>query len=154
MYPRVTQETPAPPHHSLNNLFSRVACAASYFASRPGAFIASCTIVLLWFLSGPIFDWGTTWQLVINTGTTVVTFLMIFLLHHAQAHDATAMHLKLDEIIRSMKGAHNEAIDLEKLDEDELLARQRYYYDLAERARAAAARDKSADRVRNRKPVH
>ena len=126
---------PHPHQSTLNNVFSRVACKASYFSSRPSAFISACMIVLVWFVSGPIFDWGNTWQLIINTGTTVVTFLMIFLLQHAQAHDTTAMHLKLDEIIRAVKGAHNEAIDLEKLSEDELLERQRYYYDLAEEAR-------------------
>jgi low affinity Fe/Cu permease len=152
----VTQETTTPRRHSskLNALFSRVACRASYSASRPTAFIASCFAVLLWLLSGPIFDWGTTWQLVINTGTTVVTFLMIFLLQHAQAHDTTAMHLKLDEIIRSLKGAHNDAIDLEKLDEEELLARQRYYYELAEQARKAVAGEKPTGRDRKREPVH
>jgi low affinity Fe/Cu permease len=130
-------------HHprKLSNLFSRVACKASYYASRPVAFIASCTIIAVWLASGPLFDWGTTWQLLINTGTTIVTFLMIFLLQHAQAHDTTAMHLKLDEIIRAVKGAHNDAIEFEKMDEDELLARQRYYYDLAEEARQIAMRE-------------
>ena len=100
-----------------------------------------------------MFDWGTTWQLIINTGTTVVTFLMIFLLQHAQAHDTTAMHLKLDEIIRAVKGAHNEAIDLEKLSEDELLDRQRYYYRLAEEARRVAGELESKPR-RKREPLH
>jgi low affinity Fe/Cu permease len=136
--------THPPPHpRTLNNAFSRVACKASYFASRPSAFILACLIITVWFASGPVFDWGNTWQLIINTGTTVVTFLMIFLLQHAQAHDTTAMHLKLDEIIRAVKGADNIAIDLEKLDEEELLERQRYYYDLAERARQIATRGKT-----------
>lgn len=142
-------------HHprKLYSLFSRVACKAGFMASRPGAFVASCVIVIVWLLSGPMFDWGTTWQLLINTGTTVVTFLMIFLLQHSQAHDTTAMHLKLDEIIRSVKEAHNEAIDLEKLDEEELLERQRYYYDLAEEARKAAAREGQSKSSRRREPV-
>jgi low affinity Fe/Cu permease len=152
----VTQDNAPPPHHphSLTNVFSRVACTASYFASRPAAFITACLLVLLWLASGPMFDWGTTWQLVINTGTTVVTFLMIFLLQHAQAHDTTAMHLKLDEIIRSVKGAHNDAIDLEKLDEEELMARQQYYYGLAEEARTAAARGPEPKPPGKREPVH
>lgn len=136
----------APHPRKLNRLFSPAACRASYLSSRPAAFIGSCVIVALWFLSGPIFHWGTTWQLIINTGTTIITFLMIFLLQHAQAHDTTAMHLKLDEIIRSAKGAHNDAIDLEKRGEDELIERQRYYYALAERARKAAA-DEEAPRL-------
>lgn len=110
-------------------------------------------MVVLWVLSGPFFDWGTTWQLIINTGTTVVTFLMIFLLQHAQAHDTTAMHLKLDEIIRSVKGAHNDAIDLEKLNEEELQERQRYYYGLAEEARQAA-RESDVKPRRRREPLH
>jgi low affinity Fe/Cu permease len=124
----------------INRLFSRFACKASYFSSRPAAFVSACLIIAVWLASGPLFDWGTTWQLLINTGTTVVTFLMIFLLQHSQAHDTTAMHLKLDEIIRSVKGAHNDTIDFEKLDEEQLLERQRYYYALAERARTAAHR--------------
>jgi low affinity Fe/Cu permease len=133
----VTEQRDSHRRRTLNNLFSRVACKASYYASRPVSFITSCTIVILWLISGPFFDWGTTWQLLINTGTTIVTFLMIFLLQHAQAHDTTAMHLKLDEIIRAVKDAHNDAIEFEKMDEDELLARQRYYYELAEQARNA-----------------
>lgn len=131
---------------TLNNLFSRVACRASYYSSRPASFITSCAIVVIWLTSGPLFDWGTTWQLLINTGTTIVTFLMIFLLQHAQSHDTTAMHLKLDEIIRAVKGAHNDAIEFEKMDEDELLARQRYYYDLAEQARQAAMQETPSPR--------
>lgn len=151
----MTDPTPVHHHHprKLNTLFSRLACRAGYFASRPGAFVASCTIVALWLLSGPMFDWGTTWQLLINTGTTVVTFLMIFLLQHSQAHDTTAMHLKLDEIIRSVKEAHNDAIDLEKLGEEELLERQRYYYALAERARKAVARESRTGPARSRESV-
>ncbi|MGE3475938.1 MAG: low affinity iron permease family protein [Rhodospirillaceae bacterium] len=130
----------------MKNVFSRAACKASYYASRPVAFITSCTVVIVWIVSGPLFNWGTTWQLLINTGTTIVTFLMIFLLQHAQAHDTTAMHLKLDEIIRAVKGAHNDAIDFEKMAEDELLAHQRYYYELAEQARKAAMGEASMAR--------
>jgi low affinity Fe/Cu permease len=144
----VAEQFDPPPPRKLNNLFSRVACKASYYASRPVSFVTSCTIVMVWLVSGPLFDWGTTWQLLINTGTTIVTFLMIFLLQHAQAHDTTAMHLKLDEIIRAVKGAHNDAIEFEKMDEDELLARQRYYYDLAEQARKAAMADAPPRRAR------
>lgn len=147
----MTQTSQVPhPSRNLTSVFSRAACRASYLSSRPAAFIGACAVVALWLVSGPIFNWGTTWQLVINTGTTIITFLMIFLLQHAQAHDATAMHLKLDEIIRSVKGAHNDAIDLEKLDEEQLLERQRYYYALAERARRTASDDGSAvQRSRN-----
>ena len=133
----------------LSNLFSRVACKAGYYSSRPVAFVTSCLIVFVWMLSGPLFDWGTTWQLLINTGTTIVTFLMIFLLPHSQAHDTTAMHLKLDEIIRAVKEASNDAIEFEKMDEEQLLARQRYYYDVAERAREAAARESRPRRMRS-----
>ncbi len=104
----------------------------------------ACATVVLWLASGPMFDWDTTWQLVINTGTTIITFLMIFLLQHSQTHDTTAMHLKLDEIIRSVKGARNDAIDLETLDEEELLERQRTYYELAERARRVASHGKAS----------
>lgn len=126
---------PKDPSRTITSLFSRFACRTGHLASRPAAFAAACGIIVVWLISGPIFEWDTTWQLLVNTGTTVVTFLMIFLLQHSQVHDSTAMHLKLDEIIRSVKEAHDDAIDLEKLDEDELRELQKYYYALAARAR-------------------
>src|SRR5690348_11732179 len=95
----------------------RVACAAG----SPGAFVVSCTLLLFWAMSGPLFHFSDTWQLVINTATTIVTFLMVFLIQNTQNRDAKAIHLKLDELIRSVKGARNQLVCLENLSEDELI---------------------------------
>ncbi len=86
----------------------------------PCAFAAACAMVLAWLVSGPIFNYSNTWQLVINTGTTIVTFLMVFVLQNTQNHDARAIHLKLDEIIKSSKDARNKLIDLEHCTDQEL----------------------------------
>src|SRR5689334_18406548 len=86
----------------------------------PWAFAAAFAVVLAWAATGPMFHYSDTWQLVINTGTTIVTFLMVFLIQNTQNRDARAMHLKLDELIRSIKGARNRLVDLEELSDDEL----------------------------------
>jgi low affinity Fe/Cu permease len=103
---------------------------------RPGAFGLALAIILVWMLTGPLFAYGDTWQLVINTGTTIVTFLMVFLIQNTQNLDSEAMQVKLDELIRAVEGAHNSLLDLEPLEEDELDGiRARY------RRLAAGARD-------------
>src|SRR5207244_6722088 len=84
------------------------------------AFLTAVLIVLIWAATGPIFHFSDTWQLIINTGTTIVTFLMVFLIQNTQNRDAKAMHLKLDELIRAIRGARNRLVDLEKLSDDEL----------------------------------
>ena len=86
----------------------------------PWAFIIALTIILVWAVTGPMFHYSDTWQLIINTGTTIVTFLMVFLIQNTQNRDAKAVHLKLDELIRALKGARNQLVDLEKLSDDEL----------------------------------
>ena len=86
----------------------------------PWAFFASIVIVLVWAATGPVFRYSDTWQLIINTGTTILTFLMVFLIQNTQNRDAKAIHLKLDELIRAVKGARNRLVDLEELSEDEL----------------------------------
>jgi low affinity Fe/Cu permease len=91
--------------------------------------------VLVWVITGPLFDFNDTWQLVINTFTTVVTFLMVFLMQNTQNRDTEAMQIKLDEIIRATRGAHNSLLDLENLDEEELDEFRQYYVELAGRAR-------------------
>jgi low affinity Fe/Cu permease len=101
---------------SFERLANRVATAAG----RPRAFLIAFTIVLVWALSGPIFHWSDTWQLVINTGTTIVTFLMVFLIQSAQNRDGAAIQAKLDELIRAVSSARNEFIGIEHLTEEEL----------------------------------
>jgi low affinity Fe/Cu permease len=99
-------------------------------------------LVGLWALAGPYFGYSDTWQLTINTGTTIVTFLMVFLIQATQNRDAEAIQIKLDEIIRANENAHNSLLDLEELEEDELLAMRANYLALAERARSRLKRGK------------
>jgi low affinity Fe/Cu permease len=109
-----------------------------------GAFGVALTVVVIWALTGPIFHFSDTWQLVINTGTTIVTFLMVFLIQNTQNRDSAAIQLKLDEVIRSTKGAHNDMLDLEKLSQDDLDKVQSLYEELAAKARQEVGRGKAA----------
>jgi len=109
----------------------------SHIAGSPKAFSTATAIILFWGISGYWFDYSDTWQLVINTGTTIVTFLMVFLIQNTQNRDTAAIQLKLDEIIRATEGAHNALLDLEELEEKELYAIRDKYEALAQRARDA-----------------
>jgi low affinity Fe/Cu permease len=100
--------------------FERLANRVSAAAGRPRAFLIALAIVVFWALSGPVFRWSDTWQLVINTGTTIVTFLMVFLIQNAQNRDGAAIQAKLDELIRAVSNARNEFIGIEHLTEVEL----------------------------------
>ena len=122
------------------SLFTRFSRQTSYVVGRPATFMLAVAVVLAWAFSGPVFGFSDTWQLVINTGTTIVTFLMVFLIHSAQTRDAEAVQLKLDEIIRSQHGAHNMFLNLEELDEEDLIEIRKEYVRLAERARRAQRR--------------
>ena len=115
--------------------FTRFAKWAARATGKPGAFIAAAGIIVLWALSGPIFDFSDTWQLVINTGTTIITFLMVFLIQNTQNRDTEAMQIKLDELIRAVGGAQNTVLDLEEMDESELDRIRAEYEGLAEKAR-------------------
>jgi low affinity Fe/Cu permease len=113
---------------------------ASRAAGRPVAFTVASGIIALWLLTGPIFRFSDTWQLVINTGTTIVTFLMVFLIQHTQNRDTEAIQVKLDELIRVTAGAHNALLDLEELEEETLDAFRDKYERLAQLARAKLER--------------
>ncbi|ABF40802.1 protein of unknown function DUF1452 [Candidatus Koribacter versatilis Ellin345] len=106
--------------------FQGFATTASNLVGTRWSFLAAVIIIVAWAVTGPIFHYSDTWQLIINTGTTIVTFLMVFLIQNTQNRDARAIHLKLDEIIRSIHHAHNEMINIEKLSDEELseLAKQ------------------------------
>jgi low affinity Fe/Cu permease len=123
--------------------FTRFAKWASRVTGRPATFIGAVTIILLWAATGPIFGFSDTWQLVINTGTTIVTFLMVFLIQNTQNRDSEAMQIKLDELIRAVQNAHNALLDLEELDDEELDLIRGDYIKLAERARAKIRSKKS-----------
>jgi low affinity Fe/Cu permease len=101
---------------SFSDVARRTACALG----SSTAFALACATIIVWGVSGPIFDFSDTWQLVINTGTTIITFLMVFLVQNTQNRDARALHLKLDELLRSLKDARNKLIDLENCSDEEL----------------------------------
>lgn len=115
--------------------FTRAAKLASHTAGRPISFMVALGIILLWAITGPIFHFSDTWQLVINTSTTIITFLMVFLIQNTQNRDTEALQIKLDELIRSIEGAHNALLDLEELDDAELEEIRSDYLKLAEAAR-------------------
>ena len=115
--------------------FNRFAKWTAKVSGRPSAFGMAAAVILVWICTGPLFGFGDTWQLVINTGTTIVTFLMVFLIQNTQNLDSEAMQVKLDELIRAVDGAHNALLDLEELEEDELDSIRSRYRRLAERAR-------------------
>jgi low affinity Fe/Cu permease len=119
------------------NFFSSFAKTTSRKTGHPIAFMAALSVVLLWLVSGPFFHFSDTWQLVINTGTTILTFLMVFLLQNTQNRDNEAMQLKLDELIRATEGAHNSFLDLEELTDAQLEHIKDRYEGLAEQARQA-----------------
>jgi low affinity Fe/Cu permease len=116
--------------------YSRFAKRASYVCGRPKVFVLALMIIVVWAVTGPVFGFSDTWQLVINTGTTIVTFLMVFLIQNTQTRDTEAMQVKLDELIRATRGAHNALLDLEELEDDKLEKFRARYEALAKAARA------------------
>ena len=117
------------------NWFSHFASWTATASGRPHTFALACLIIVVWAVTGPLFGFSDTWQLVINTGTTIVTFLMVFLIQNTQNRDSRAMQLKLDELIRATEGAHNAVLDLEELAENDLDRVRKLYCALAARAR-------------------
>jgi len=128
------------PNQNNVSWFTRVAKAASHASGRPTTFMLALGIILVWAITGPIFNFSDTWQLVINTSTTIITFLMVFLIQNTQNRDTEALQIKLDELIRSMDKAENALLDLEELDDDELELIRKDYLQLAKSARARANR--------------
>ena len=124
---------------SRTKWYSRFAKSASHFCGRPRVFALAVGIILAWMATGPLFDYSDTWQLAINTSTTIVTFLMVFLIQNTQNRDTEAIQVKLDELIRATRGAHNALLDLEELEEEALDAFRRRYQALASAARAELA---------------
>lgn len=115
--------------------YARFAKSAARVCGRPRVFTLAVLVIAAWLVTGPLFDYSDTWQLVINTGTTIVTFLMVFLIQNTQNRDTEAIQVKLDELIRATRGAHNALLDLEELDEEVLDAFRGRYHALAALAR-------------------
>jgi low affinity Fe/Cu permease len=121
--------------NKLSQLLERFSLQATEATGTSTAFILACLVIIVWLASGPLFNYSDTWQLVINTGTTIVTFLMVFLIQNTQNRDGAALQLKLDELIRAMEGAHNALLDLEELPENDLDGFRKQYQELARKAR-------------------
>ncbi|HEX4662557.1 MAG TPA: low affinity iron permease family protein [Candidatus Saccharimonadales bacterium] len=130
----------------MNEVFHKLAVRVSIIVGSPKAFFLSVFIIILWGISGPIFHYSDTWQLIINTATTIVTFLMVFLIQNTQNRDAKAIHLKLDELIKTGRGS-NDLVDLEDFTDAELDAFQKQFRDLHEIVKAK--RDKLAAKRAN-----
>lgn len=124
----------------MNAVFTRFANGVAQITGRPYTFIACLAFVLVWAVSGPLFEFSDTWQLVINTSTTIITFLMVFLIQSTQNRDTEAMQIKLDELIRVSRSANNALLDLEELEEKELDDLRAHYEDMARQAREMQAR--------------
>jgi low affinity Fe/Cu permease len=107
-------------NNTVRERFRKFSHTTSQIVGSPWAFLVACVIIILWATTGPRFHYNDTWQLVINTGTTIVTFLIVFLIQNTQNRDARAMHLKLDELIRALKGARNQLVNLEEMSDEEL----------------------------------
>jgi low affinity Fe/Cu permease len=122
--------------NSQGNILSRFATAATKWTGSTAAFITAALVIVIWAVTGPIFQYSDTWQLVINTSTTIVTFLMVFLIQRSQNKDALAVQLKLDEIVAALEGASNRLISVEDLSEEELKVLRIHYKRLAEMAKS------------------
>jgi low affinity Fe/Cu permease len=134
-------------------LFNRVAKATARATGHPAAFILALALIIVWAVSGPLFGFSDTWQLVINTGTTIATFLMVFLIQNTQNRDTAALQLKLDELIRVQRGAQDTLLDLEELGEDELEKIRARYEEIARKAREKLdqkVKETDSDRPRQR----
>ena len=119
----------------INSPFTRVAKKTSTYTGRPVTFIIAVLVIVVWACTGPLFNYSDTWQLVINTGTTIITFLMVFLIQNTQNRDTEALQIKLDEIIRSLETANNSLLDLEEMDDKELDRIRETYQILARKER-------------------
>jgi low affinity Fe/Cu permease len=136
---------------SVSKIFNDLAKWASRTTGRPMTFVLAALTIVIWGVTGPLFGFSETWQLVINTGTTIITFLMIFLIQNTQNRDTAAIQIKLDELIRAMEGAHNALLDLEELEDHELDRLRDDYEALAAKAREDLKQGKSDTEIRETK---
>ena len=134
----------------MDRIFTRVASLIAGWAGQPVTFLLALTIVVTWAVTGPLFQWSDTWQLVINTGTTIVTFLMVFLIQNSQNRDAAAMQAKLDELIRSIDHARGQFIGIEHLTDTQIEAIRAKLEQEAEAENGKAPPDESVERLLDR----
>jgi low affinity Fe/Cu permease len=126
--------------------FSEMARRTAYVLGTPTAFLLACATIVVWAVSGPVFGYSDSWQLVVNTGTTVVTFLMVFLVQNTQNRDARALHLKLDELLRSLHDARNKLIDLENCSDEEIERIEAQFRALKKREEHKRAKEPTSSR--------
>jgi low affinity Fe/Cu permease len=138
-------------HGKQTGRFVHFAARAAHWVGKPMAFLIACVALVVWALFGPASRYSDTWQLVINTGTTIVTFLMVFLIQNTQNRDALAIHLKLDELIRAVKGARTALVNLEELSDEELEALHAEFQRLQERKRRPLPAKHIVEREQNRR---
>lgn len=120
---------------SNKKIFERLSSAVSRKSGTTGAFIVALSIIIIWLVTGPVFDYSDTWQLVINTGTTVITFLMVFLIQRSQNKESLAIQIKLNELIASSQRASNRLIDIENMTEEELQTLEKYFAELVSKSK-------------------
>ncbi len=134
-------------NNTLRERFRKFAHTISLIAGSPWAFLGAVAIIIVWAMTGPRFGYNDTWQLVINTGTTIVTFLMVFLIQNTQNRDARAMHLKLDELIRALKGARNQLVNLEEMSDEELDHLQEEFQRVCGQRKRASGNKSTSERI-------
>ena len=134
----------------MRDIFRKFAQTASLAVGSPWAFILATLIIVVWAVTGSLFGYSDTWQLVINTGTTIITFLMVFLIQNTQNRDAKAIHLKLDELLKGVKGARTSLVDLEDLSDEQLDDLQGYYERLHKEAASQATKRKGSKKKKRR----
>ncbi len=123
-----------------SNFFRHLATKTSYAVGTPAAFLIAASVILIWGTTGPVFHFSDTWQLVINTSTTIITFLMVFLIQNTQNRDSKALHIKVDELLRAVKGARTSLVDIEELEDEELEVLQQEFRQIHERYSSALAK--------------
>lgn len=144
-----TAGEPPRTHGTLNEFFHRFSHASAAFTGSPYAFILACSTIVVWLITGPLFRYSDAWQLVINTSTTIITFLMVFLIQNQQNRDAKVMHLKLDELLRAGRSARNDLIELEDCTDEELKLLEEEFRQLHQAARLRRLARLAASTVRS-----
>ena len=150
------------PHSGLSHLFERISQFATHWTGSSWAFALAFLVIVIWLITGPVFHYSDTWQLVINTSTTIVTFLMVFLIQRSQNKESLAVQLKLNEIVAAMEGASNRMVDVEELSEEELDQLRVHYQELAKLAKLESdihhshsideAKERHQNKSRSRRP--